>query len=150
MYINQLVHQHMPEHLTGQTHKSGNNLGIRKIDRIYDKGKNQLILMVSTRELLDRDVSAFLKGSRLILEAPIQLDYNKPYRTNFQNGKPPRDYDRDMSLIGFSEIALKPGYHYSVISCQLSNPTLVKIILESRFSFHKTPHFTTKKSKRRK
>ena len=109
-----------------------------------------MILMVSTRELLDREVSAFLKGNNLILEAPIQLDFNRPYRTNFQNGKNPGDYDRDMSLIGFSEIALKPGYHYSVISCELSNPSLVKIILESRFSFHKTPHFTTKKSKRRK
>jgi len=109
-----------------------------------------LILMVSTREMLDREVSAFLKGDRLILEAPIQLDYNKPFRTNFQHGNRMLDGEKDMSLIGFSEITLKPGYHYSVLSCQLSNPTLVKIILESRFSFHKSPHLTTKKSKRRK
>ena len=139
----------MPEHVTDQINRTRSNIGIRKIDRIYDKNKDQLILMVSTVEMLEREVNAFLKGNELILEASIQLNYNKPYRMHLAGEDIQHDSAFDISLIGFSEIKLKPGYHYTVISCQLINPTLVKIILGSQVSFAQYNHFRTIKNKNR-
>jgi hypothetical protein len=150
MNMNEIVRHRTSDHVADQMSRYRNILGIKKVDRVYDKNKDELILLVNTREMLDAEVSACLKGNLLILEAPIQLDYNKPYHTKLAGGDPLRDSEIDLSLIGFSEVKLKPGYHYSLISCQLINPTLVKIILNSKISLVNSFHFTYKKNKRRK
>ena len=148
--MNNIMRHSMSEHVADQMLRTHNSLGIRKIDRIYDKNRNQLILMVNTSEMLDRDLNAFLKHNSLILEAPIQMDYNRPFRTHLTGDELLPDGEIDISLIGFAEIKLKPGYHYTVMSCQLINPTLVKIILNSRVTFIETNHVKTINSKRRK
>ena len=139
--MNQFMRHSISEKMTDLSKRTSNNLGIKKIDRVYDKYKDQLILMVNTREMLGREVNAFLKGNNLILEAPFQLDYNKPYRKHLIGKDLLYESEIDVSLIGFSKIKLKPGYHYTVLSCQLINPTLVKIILYSRISFINSNHF---------
>lgn len=141
MSMNQFMRHSISEKMTDLSKRTSNNLGIKKIDRVYDKYKDQLILMVNTREMLGREVNAFLKGNNLILEAPFQLDYNKPYRKHLIGKDLLYESEIDVSLIGFSKIKLKPGYHYTVLSCQLINPTLVKIILYSRISFINSNHF---------
>jgi hypothetical protein len=138
--MNNIMHHSISDHVADQMIRTHNSLGIKKIDRIYDKNRNQLILMVNTHEMLDRELNTFLKHNNLILEAPIQMDYNRPFRTHLAGDDLRPDGGIDISLIGFAEIKLKPGYHYTVMSCQLINPTLVKIILNSRISFTANNH----------
>ena len=135
MNMNHYMRHSISDQVSDLSKRNNNNLGIRKIDRIYDKYRDQLILMVNTREMLGREVNAFLKGNDLIMEAPFQLDYNKPYRRHLIGKDILYESEIDVSLIGFARIKLKPGYHYTVLSCQLINPNLVKIILHSRISF---------------
>lgn len=143
-----------------QNHVSGNNqehmteerqnMAIKKIDQIYDKRNDRLILMVSTKEMLEGEVKAFLKENTLILEAPIIRDYIKPVHTHLIDSEFLSKFDEEASLIAFSEVKLKPGYYYLIQSCQLVNSRLVKIILKSEFSFHKTKNLNNLKIKSRK
>ena len=131
MNLQQIMHHYnFPEQPGKIEHKSENHLGIRKIDRIYDSHREQLILMVKSNPLLEKEIEAFVKGSKLILEASCPLDYNKPVHTHLLDGERPDQYDNNVTIIGFSEIKLKPGYHYSLISCQLMKPGLIKVILK--------------------
>lgn len=140
MYMNHRTYRVENGNAVNPGRKTRNYLGIRKIDRYYDKNNSQLILMVSTAEMLDRELNTFLKEDRLILEAPLQPDYNRPYRTHLVGSDLLNDYENEVSVIGFSEIKLKPGYAYSLVSCQLINPALVKIILRSDAVFTKSHH----------
>ena len=127
---------HVPGHSVPHMKNNRNYLGIKKIDRIYDNNSHQLVLLVSTKDMLGKEVNAILKGSNLILEAPYEMETNRPLRTHLIGREFLRDYENEVSVIGFSEIKLKPGYHYQVLSCQLINPNLVKILLQSKFSFN--------------
>jgi hypothetical protein len=109
-----------------------NYLKINRVDRKYDPGKNHLVLMVSTGEFLDEDVNVFLKDNSLVLEAPYHLDYTRPYRAHLVGNRVLNNYENEVSLIAFSEIKLKPGFHYSIQSHDLINPYLMKIILRSK------------------
>ena len=150
MNMNHYMRHSISDQVSDLSKRNNNNLGIRKIDRIYDKYRDQLILMVNTREMLGREVNAFLKGNDLIMEAPFQLDYNKPYRRHLIGKDILYESEIDVSLIGFARIKLKPGYHYSVLSYQLINPTLIKIILKSSVALHQSNRNQTVKNKRRK
>ena len=141
MYIKQINHRRTFEHLNYNLMKSHNHLGIKKVKRINNKEKEQMILMVETNEILGKEVSAFLKGNILILEAPYQLSFDKPFRTHLVGQEIIGDYEDEVSVIGFSQIELKKGYNYEVLSCQLLNPGLVKIILKCNPSVFKFNHY---------
>lgn len=136
MSMNHRMYQNISEQAADRKRSNRDQLRIKNIDRIYDKQKNRLILMINASEMLDHEVNVFLKENSLVLEAPHQLDYNRPIRTHLIGKDPVYDAENDDSTIGFSEVRLKPGYHYSVLSCQLINPTLIKIILNSSVSIH--------------
>ena len=111
-----------------------NNLGIKNIERIFNKPSSRLILMINTREKLDDEVNAFIRKDKLILESVIEMELNRPYRMH-HTGRDLHDDEMDISIIGFSEIDLKPGYRYQVQSCKLVNPNLVKVVLSSKETF---------------
>lgn len=119
--------------------KSINNLGIYQIERNYNVNTNQLTLMVRTSKTLDNEVDAFLEGNKLVLGSLLQPEFNQPFRSHLL-GRDLYDDEMDISVIGFSEIELKPQYHYTLDSCQLINPRLVKIILNSKKSFITSDH----------
>jgi hypothetical protein len=150
MYTNHRMYQNISEQAADHTRSNQDHLRIKKIDRIYDRHRNQLILMVSAGEMLDREVNVFLEDNSLVLEAPHQLEYNKPFRTHLMDKDPLYEAENEDSTIGFSEVKLKPGYHYSVLSYQLINPTLIKIILKSSVALHQSNRSQTLKNKRRK
>ena len=150
MYLNEFVPHRTSAHVIDPGSRSLNRLGIRKIDHVYDKPKGQLLLMVHTREKLDAEVTALLKGTQLILEAPVQLDVNKPFHIKLAGSELMPHGEIDLQVIGFSEIKLKPGYHYSLISCQLVHPNQVKVTLKSSISFNNSNNSNTLKNKHRK
>lgn len=141
MYMKQINHQRSFEHLNYNLIKSQNHLRIRKVKKINEKVKEQLILLVDTDEIIDNQVNAFIKGNILILEAPYQLYDSKPLRTHLLDREKDGDLEEEVSVIGFSQIQLKKGFHYEVQSCQLINPGLVKVILRykrSMLNFNQT------------
>jgi len=150
MNVKQIMHQHIFEHPGEISHGSSNLLGIQRIDRIYDKKRNQLILMVNSHEMLDAEVNAFLKGYNLLLEASYLLNYSRPFRVHLMDNGVFDNDENDVSVIGFSEIKLKPGYRYTVMSCQLLNPRLIKVILKYTPTFIRKDYIKNAKKRNRR
>jgi hypothetical protein len=128
--------------------KSYNNLGVQKVSREYKQGEEKLELLVNTKEILDGEPNAFLKDGHLVLESPISVELNQPFRSHLL-GKDLCTDEMDIILIGFSEIELKPHYHYTVEYCQLINPNQVKIILKASKSFFNFNHLLHRSHKER-
>jgi len=91
-----------------------------------------LILIMETSQLVSRDINAILKGNRLILEAPLISSYNKPFRTHLIDKVNSNEIDDGLMLIGFTEVTLKSGYRYQLISCQVIDSRLIKVTLGFR------------------
>jgi hypothetical protein len=115
-----------------------NRLGIKNVDRIYDRRINQLTLLVNTREMLDGDVNASLHGDLLIMEAPIHFDYSKSFLNGFRINDMDTGSEIDIQVTGIAEMKLKHGYRYKLVSCRLVHPRLVKIILRCNLLSRKT------------
>jgi len=112
--------------------KSSNSLGIRNTNFIWNREKHQLTLILETSHQVSQEINAILKGHRLILEAPIISSCSKPLRTHLV-GKENRDeIEEGLMVIGFTEVRLKSGYNYHLISCQAIDSRLIKVILNYR------------------
>ena len=149
MYWKEFMHQKNSHNTFPPHKKSINNLGIFKVDRKFNVNTNQLILLVQTSKNLDKEVDAFLEGNKLVLGSSLQMEFNQPYRAHLVDKDLYND-ELDVSIIGFSEIDLKPQYHYTLDSCQLINPNLVKIILTSKKFFITSNHLHLRNHGRRK
>jgi len=79
--------------------------------------------------MISRDVKAFLKGNSLLLEAPLFPSYDKPFRIHHLGKNTREEFEEGLTLIGFSEIKLKHGYQYHLISCQAFDTKMIKVIL---------------------
>lgn len=119
--------------LSRQYSKSKNSLGIGNPSFIWDQKRKQLVLIMDINQMIGNDISAHVKGNRLILEAPLISSYNKPYRTHIPGQKYRDEFEDGFTVIGFSEVKLKYGYQYHLISCQAIEPNMIKVILG--FSF---------------
>ena len=108
---------------------SRNSLGIVNTDFIWDRKREQLTLILETGQPVSKEVSAMLKGNRLILEAPLIQSYNRPYRTHLMGQDPEDEMEEGLVVIGFSELKLKYKYRYHLISCQAMDYNLIKVIL---------------------
>ncbi len=133
MHYNHLVH-HLFNELQYRIPKSNNHLGIQKIDLIRDQKKSQFILLMESPYTLIGEVQALMKGPNLILEAAFEPDYGKPFRIHLAGREYNPYYEYDDSVIGFSEIKLNPGYNYRIVSSEIVNSGLIKIILRYRSS----------------
>lgn len=134
MYNYEMMSHPRPQDLIDQINRTHNNLSISKIDRHYNRNTQKMVLLVSTKEMIENDVNAFIKGNKLVVEAFIQLDFNKPYRTHLP-GSEFANNELGVSLIGFSEIRLKKGYQYTVASCRKINAMLIEVILSRKNLF---------------
>jgi len=111
--------------------RENDQLGIDKIDFISDRRKNLLILLITGNGLVNNEINVFLKGSKLILESSVPF-YNNDYvpvRTHLVGRDIINEALEGGQYIGFAEINLKQGFHYEVLSYQVMNPGLFKIIL---------------------
>ncbi len=133
MYKNHVIHKPSSEQLRHQLSRSGNSLGIGNLTFIWDQKRKQLVLIMDTDQMISREIKTLLKGNRLILEAPLLSNYNKPFRTHLLGQETRDEFEEGLTVIGFSEVKLKYGYHYHLISCQVIEPNMIKVILG--FSF---------------
>jgi hypothetical protein len=110
--------------------RSQNELQINRIEYLNDSLRDRLVILLESELPLDPEVNAFLKNDHLILEASRSMSYERPLRTHlitedYLSGRVPERME-----IGFSELVLNHDFKYNVVSCQLINPTLLKVILE--------------------
>jgi hypothetical protein len=129
MYRNHTVHKTSYEHLRNPFLGSGNSLGIGNPNFLWDQRNSRLILTMESNQIIDRDIRAHVKGNSLLLEAPLLSSYNKPFRTHHLGKKYTEEYEDALTLIGFSEIKLKHGYKYRLISCQVFDTNMIEVVL---------------------
>jgi hypothetical protein len=89
--------------------------------------------MMNINRVINGEIKAYLKGNRLILEAPLISSYNKPFRTHLIGREYIDALEEGLTVIGFSEVKLNYGYRYRLLSCQAIEPKLIKVVLG--FSF---------------
>ena len=97
-----------------------------------DTQKGQLVIFLESTLFFEQEVNALVKGSNLIIEALRSMEYEKPLKTHLIDKQYLLEMGKGILTIGFSEVQLKQGYRYTVLSCQMINPGLFKVIL----SFH--------------
>ncbi|MFH0758887.1 MAG: hypothetical protein V2B15_16480 [Bacteroidota bacterium] len=129
MYRNHFASSLSSEKARHHFSTSGNTLGIRNTNFIWDRKRQQLVLIIETDQMISQDMNVLLKDDRIILEAPVVTSINKPIRAHLVGQKNSDDYEEDLVVIGFSEVKLKPGYLYHLISRQAVNPKMLKVIL---------------------
>jgi len=126
--VNQYLLKERPFNLvTGR-----NQLGIEKIDFIRDKRENLLILMMTVKSRTFNDIYSFIKGTKLIVESSVPLNINTdclPLRTHLIDREICNEAFEGTQHIGFSEIRLKQGYKYKVLSSGFMSQQLIKIVL---------------------
>jgi hypothetical protein len=143
MYSNQISNRQSSEPLGCRVIKSHNQLGISRIDRITDKHRKNLILILESDRSLGTDFNALLRESNLILEAPLEPEYDKPFHTHLVGREILDDEEEVDPLIGFTEIRLNPVFYYSVQSCQVMHPGLIKVVLKYNPNKKKNNHFNS-------
>ena len=129
MYINHMIQHQVSRPQAYKLLKSNNTLGIERIDVIKDRPRDHLIFLIQTHSILTGEIQALINGSNLILEAALEPNYNKPFRTHLGGRKSQFSNVYDDSVIGFSEISLNQGYQYSIVSSAVINQDIIKIIL---------------------
>ncbi len=129
MNTQQSYHQNLSDLKFCHVIKSRNDLKISRIDYLKDIQRGQLTIFLESNLLCDREVNALMQGNTLIIEAPRSLEYEKPFKTHLIDKESLLDYEKGMLAIGFSEVDLNPGFKYTILSCQMINPGLLKVIL---------------------
>ena len=111
------------------------------MDRITDKYRNNLILVLESDRFLGNDFNALLKESNLFLEASLEPDYGKPIHTHLVGRDLLGDFGPADPMIGFTEIKLNPVFKYSVVSSQVMHPGLIKIVLRYKSTTERNNHY---------
>lgn len=132
MKKNHQIFRTSSQEMSFQFTKSGNPLEIGQINYIWDLNRGQLILIIESKQMFFREIKPLLKGTSLILESPLISSYDKPFRTHLIDREVRDEFEKGIMDIGFSEIRLKPQYQYSVVSWQVVDPHLLKVILGFR------------------
>ncbi len=109
--------------------KSRNELEISRIDYLKDTQRGQLVIFLESTLLFEQEVNALVQGNNLIIEALRSLEFGKPFRTHLVDNQLLPDQEKGVLTIGFSEVQLMQGFRYTVLSCQMINPGLLKVIL---------------------
>ncbi len=132
MNIQQSYHQNQLDSKFCHVIKSRNELEISRIDYLKDTQRGQLAIFLESNLFYDREVFALMQGNILVIEAPRSLEYEKPFKMHLIDKESLSDYEKGVLSIGFSEVHLNRSFKYTILSCQMINPGLLKVIL----SFH--------------
>jgi hypothetical protein len=129
MNRNHISHRTSAERISPQFLKSGNSLGIVHTESYWDKNRKQIVYLIKTNQIVSREIDVRLKDNFIQLEAPLFSSLVKPF-TQVKAGKEMGSKLKEgYTGIGYSELRLKSGYHYTLISSQLINPNLIKVVL---------------------
>ena len=129
MNIQQSYHHNPFDLKFCQIIKSRNDLEISRIDYLKDTQRNQLVIFLESDLLFEHELNAFMQGNNLIIEAPRSLEYEKPCKTHLIDKESLSDTEKGGLEIGFTEVHLKPGCSYGILSYKMIQPGLVKVIL---------------------
>ena len=132
MNTHQLYHRGIFDSKFCHIIKSRNDLKISRIDFLKDIQRGRLVIFLESDYLINQEVNALMQGNNLIIEAPRFLDYEKPFKTHLIDKEILSDYEKEVLKIGFSEVQLNRDFRYTILTCQMINPGLLKVIL----SFH--------------
>jgi len=132
MYIHPSYHRNIFESKLCQVIKSRNDLEIERIDYLKDTQKGQLVIFLESNLLFDPEINASMQGNNLIIEAYRSMNYQKPFKTHLIDEKTLLEQENGGLEIGFTEVQLNKDFRYTILSCQMINPGMLKVIL----SFH--------------
>ena len=121
-------HIHETDH-EKKNHQLPNSLRIERIEFIRNQARKQLILLVETEEMITPDINISVKGSRLVIEAMKDLNYDQPYYLHLLGKDGLTEFSGGGMQVGFSEIKLKGHHQYMLAGYDVINPHLLKIIL---------------------
>ncbi len=111
--------------LAGTNH----SLGIGRINFVWDQHRSQLILLLESDQIFNREVNPVVRGNSLILYSPLLTFIERPFHTHLIERDIREEVEQGIPDNGFSEIKLKAGYHYTILSCTLTDPYMLKVIL---------------------
>ena len=129
MFRNHITYKPTSEQLNHQLLRTENTLGIGNLTFIWDLDKEQLVLIMDTNKNISTEIKALLKGNSLLLEAPLVSSYNKPFRSHLIGQELRDEIEDGFTGIGFSEVKLKYGYNYHLISCLAIDSKMIKVVL---------------------
>ncbi len=132
MNRNHISYRAFSEKMRPQFLTSRNSLGILHTESYWDKNREQIVYIIKTNQMVSSEIDVLLKGNVMTLEAPLVSSYDKPFRTHRQGKEHRNEVEEGLTVIGFSEFKLKPGYQYTILSSQVINPNLIKVVLGFR------------------
>lgn len=118
--------------INSRVFKSKKSPGIGKRNFIWDRPRHQLILIMESDQAFTQDIQALIENNMLILETPLIQQVGKPMRTHKVGHDALDEFENGFPDTRLAEMKLKSGYQYSLISCQVINDSLLKVILRYR------------------
>lgn len=132
MNRDRLMYRTSSDGMISQFSSSGNSLGIMFSHSSWDLIRSQMTLLIETDQSLKDEIDARMNDNLLILEAPLDSYYDRPIRTHLVGQEILNSFENGLSVVGSSEVELKPGYQYSILSCRLVNSRQIQVIFEFR------------------
>jgi hypothetical protein len=105
---------------------SGNSLGMVHTESYWDKNRKQIVYIIKTNRVVTSEIDVRLKDNYIHLEAPLVSSLDKAF---IKEKEMRNDFGEGLKDTGCSEFRLKPGYRYTLISSQLINPNLIRVVL---------------------
>lgn len=113
MYKHHLTYNGASEPFNYQVSKTKNPLGIVEVNFIWDQHKKQLNIIMKSDRSFKKELGASIKGNSLVL-------------TEKQTGI---GMEVEPMKFLFSDVELKIGYEYDIISSEIIDPSLFKVTL---------------------
>lgn len=124
MYKHHLTYNGASEPFNYQVSKTKNPLGIVEVNFIWDQYKKHLNIIMKSDQSFIREINTSIKGHSLVL-------------TEQQTGV---GMEVEPMKFLFSDVELKTGYEYIIISSEIIDPSLFKVTLAyksvTKFRYH--------------
>jgi hypothetical protein len=132
MYLQEIKNSRIPDMRQYYILRDRNRLGLNKLTFIRDKFRQLLIILAESDTMISREVYVFLKENILVVEAPLFVDLEMPYRAHLIEKGNLDEFNKESSKIEFTEIKLFKKYEYNIISFNMIKPGLLKIVLSCK------------------
>jgi hypothetical protein len=129
MYQQEVNNNRIPDIRQYYILRNRNHLGINRLTFIRDKFKDQLMILAESEQMISKEVYVFLKENILVIEAPLKVDLERPYRTHLIGKKNLDEFNREDPDINFTEVRLSKKYYYNIKSFEIIKPGLLRILL---------------------
>jgi hypothetical protein len=129
MYQQRLTNNRIPDISQHYILRNRNHLGITRLTFIRDKFRDQLMIMAESEQMISKEVYVFLKKNILVIEDPLKVDLERPYRTHLIGKKNLDEFISEAPGINFTEVRLSKKYYYNIKSYDIIKPGVLRILL---------------------